>query len=131
MRSFSDSGAIQTVADGAATAAVVGQVIPTTTTALVATTTAAAVVSDGGLVWQPSPSEPVIPNEDFIEEYDEPSRLLFIQQPLRRRHLAPEPTPFLLLKRQLVSYFYSSSMNPLCCFWIVMVCSSRVARIAC
>lgn len=77
-----------------------------TTTAVVAVTTAAAVVSDDGLVWQPSPTAPATSIEDFIDqEDDEPSRLLFIQQPLRRRHLAPEPTSFPLLKRQVVSFF--------------------------
>lgn len=80
--------------------------LPVTTAVVVAatTTTAAAVVSEG-LIWQPSPTAPVQPyDEDFID--DEPSRLLFIQQPLHKRHLAPQPTSLPLLKRQQVRLYF-------------------------
>jgi hypothetical protein len=81
------SGAIRTIAVAAAT----------TTALAVEATTAAAVVSEGDLVFQPSPTSPALP-PDVVE--DETSRLLFIQQRLLKRHFAPAPTSFPLLKRQ-------------------------------
>lgn len=81
------SGAIRTIAVAATTA----------TAVVAAETTTAAVVSEGDLVWQPSPTSPVQPNDVFE---DETSRLLFIQQRLHKRHFAPAPTSFPLLKRQ-------------------------------